>query len=89
MVDLTLVKTWMSADQFKILKKSSIFAFFTILLLDVIARFLFIPSQPLDLVSLQQQIKSDGINCPWGKLVDFLDQQVCSFLKVYISYFIN
>lgn len=35
--------------------------------------------QPLELVSLQQQIKSDGINCPLGKLVDFLDEQCITF----------
>lgn len=46
------------------------------LVLDVNAEFFSFPSQPLELVSLQQQIKSDGINCPLGKLVDFLDQQV-------------
>ncbi|KAJ7357656.1 5'-flap endonuclease [Desmophyllum pertusum] len=35
--------------------------------------------QPLELVSLQQQIKSDGISCPLGKLVDFLDEQCITF----------
>jgi len=35
--------------------------------------------QPQELVSLQQQIKSDGINCPLGKLVDFLDKQCITF----------
>ncbi len=45
--------------------------------------FLLFPSQPQELVLLQQQIKSDGINCPLGKLVDFLDQQVGSgFLRL-------
>lgn len=35
--------------------------------------------QPLELVSLHQQIKSDGISCSLGKLVDFLDQQCITF----------
>lgn len=32
--------------------------------------------QPLELVSLHQNLKLDGINCGLGKLVDFLDEQV-------------
>ena len=39
-------------------------------------KFSYIFSKPLDLVSFQEQIKADGINCPLNKLVDFLDQQV-------------
>ncbi|KAM7446786.1 5'-flap endonuclease [Porites harrisoni] len=35
--------------------------------------------QPQELVSLHQQIKSDGINCSLGKLVDFLDEQCLTF----------
>lgn len=32
--------------------------------------------QPLELVSLHQNLKQDGISCGLGKLVDFLDEQV-------------
>ena len=39
-------------------------------------KFSYIFSKPLDLVSFQEQIKADGINCPLNKLVDFLDHQV-------------
>lgn len=35
--------------------------------------------QPLELVSLHQNLKADGINCGLGKLVDFLDEQCITF----------
>ena len=40
--------------------------------------------QPLDLVAVHQQIKSSGIACSLGKLVDFLDLQVRIFNKFEI-----
>ncbi|XP_032219956.2 uncharacterized protein LOC5519269 [Nematostella vectensis] len=35
--------------------------------------------QPMQVVHLHEQIKSDGIKCPISKLVDFLDEQCISF----------
>lgn len=50
------------------------------------ALFCFLFSQPQELVSLHQQIKSDGLNCPLGKLVDFLDEQVRGWCDRALSF---